>query len=257
MAAIAAAATPSLRGTVPDDPIPGAAQQAAARGTLLAVCGVWSGAGTSTIAYLIALAAARSGSGRVLLCRTHEPLIMNTDGDEDRRRSRLALAGSAAAGLFIHPPDETRRDALQVVHANTAALAEHPARVGRRLARARATHALTVVDCGTLRRPIERIALAHATHLGWVIPATADGLAHARRATRAARLPTGGRELLIARGEPTSDPPPLPGLRSLAGERLAPLILLPWLSARTLQRDAAALDAAAVGLQAILGAFER
>ena len=49
------------------------------------------------------------------------------------------------------------------------------------MARSDGAHALTVVDCGTLQRDADRLALAAASHVAWVLPATRTG-ARRRRA---------------------------------------------------------------------------
>jgi hypothetical protein len=236
------AATPT-RDQRPGPPFPG--------GVMLAVCGVTPRAGASTLSHLIALAGACRGDGRVLLCHTRTPAAPPAP-----TRAKSALQSLAA--LFVRPAPDGAATLRVVVAPDgaepTAAAAAH---FGRKLVRARHAYRFTVVDCGELRRPLERIALAHATHLVWVLPATADGLAQARCAVRAARGPAGGRQLVIAWREPSGHPATLPTLRRLADQCDAPLILAPYLPPRVLTRPASALDRAQLALQAVLGVLER
>lgn len=218
-------------------------------GALLAVCGVAPGAGATTLSRLIALAAAQHGAGKVMLCHTGRP-------PEAIAATVPALVLRRLLRLFIRPPAEH----ACVPRALAAPKGHSPsecARFGRRLVRARGAYSLTVVDCGTLREPLERVALAHATHLAWVLPASTDGLAHARRATRELQTPAGRDQLVIARAEPGERPRSLRALRQLADEHAATLILAPWQSPHAIQRDGCALEGAQIALQAILGVLDR
>jgi hypothetical protein len=221
-----------------------------APGPLVAVCATSPGAGASTLSRLLALAAARD-RGRVLLCRQPGPVT---------RAWAELTPGQRLGELFVRPraDEDHRREAnrLRVLAVPAHPDADDAARFGRRLARARTRYALTVVDCATLGAPAERIALANATHLVWVLPATRDGLAHARRALRSTRPPAGARELLVARHDPLELlDDAVPALSRLAGERPAPLILAPHVAPRL--SDAAALARAQVTLQALQGALTR
>ncbi len=122
----------------------------------------------------------------------------------------------------------------------------------RVLGDARAAHGLTVLDAGTLARPAEQAALAAASHVAWVLPASRGGLARGERVldriTRLARP-----EILVARADPPAGKPPLGHLADLADSRRAPLVLLPHLG-RVIDCPLRDLQAqAAVALQAIGG----
>jgi hypothetical protein len=126
----------------------------------------------------------------------------------------------------------------------------------RVLGDARAAHGLTVLDAGTLARPAEQAALAAASHVAWVLPASREGLARGERMldriTRLARP-----EILVARADPPAGKPPLGGLADLADARRAPLVLLPHLG-QILDRPMPELQAqAAVALQALGGLLSR
>ena len=124
----------------------------------------------------------------------------------------------------------------------------------RLLRDARLVHGLTVVDGGTLARPAEQAALALATHVAWVLPASESALERGRRVL-SRMAPLGRPELIIARAEACR--PPIDALGDLADERRAPLILMPHLPALAEHRIADACEEAALTLQAIAGLLQR
>ena len=126
----------------------------------------------------------------------------------------------------------------------------------RLLADAREAHGLTVVDCGTLAREVDQATASVATHIAWIMPATANGVTRGRRVLDAApRLP--GKELVVARCDVRQGKAPLRELRRIAGERRAPLVLVPHLPGLDAGKLDRAVDAAQVPVQAILGALRR
>jgi hypothetical protein len=247
----AAAPRPPARRFTGNAP-PAMAGRTAAGHPLLAVCGVCSGAGASTLGRLIAQAAAHAQRGEVAFGHVTRPA----------EAPAVVPLRHLLAGLLLGPPERPARlrDVPGLHAADPSARAGEPERaapVRGALARARAEHALTVLDCGRLRRPAERLALASASHVAWVLPATASGLACARRALQRTPPAAHAAELVIARHVPTGAPARLDALRALAGERPASLVLAPRLAPWVAARDAAALEAAQVALQAILGALSR
>ena len=121
---------------------------------------------------------------------------------------------------------------------------------------AREAHRLTVIDCGTLARDADRIALAAATHVAWVLPATENGISRGRRVLEAAPA-VAARPLIVGRRDVSQSKAALRELRRIASARPASLVLvphLPELESRTLDR---AVETAQVPLQAILGALMR
>ncbi len=96
----------------------------------------------------------------------------------------------------------------------------------RVLSDARAAHALSVVDVGTLTRPVEQAALSAATHVAWVLPASASGVARAAHVLERI-VPLSRPELLVARAQPGVRRPPMGALADLADERRARLVLMP------------------------------
>ena len=93
------------------------------------------------------------------------------------------------------------------------------------LAYAREHYALTVIDCGTLAREADQVALASASHIAWVLPASTSGMRRARPVLEAINPYLPGRELIVARHD--GGKAPLRELKRLAERRHAPLVLLP------------------------------
>jgi Flp pilus assembly CpaE family ATPase len=229
------------------------------RGRLLAVCGLYGGAGASTLAYLTALAAARRGDGAVLVADTGGPTAgISHYAGVRAPRSLTDAAEYVRAGLPAGQLIATTRDGLRVL-ATAPKLTSTCPREGVELLleHARERYALTVIDCGTLAREADQIAHAGATHVAWVLPATADAVNRGRQLLDAIAPHPSGREMLVARQEPSARRRVLRELRGLAHERRAPLILLPSLPELATGNTDAALETAQVSLQAILGALAR
>jgi len=229
------------------------------RGALLAVCGLCGGAGASTIAYLIALAEARSDRGDVLLADTGGPTaaIAHYAGVETPR-SLSEVSELLAASLPVGQLLATTSDGLRVL-ATGPRLAGDCARDGIELLldHARRRYTLTVIDCGTLARQADQIALANASHVAWVLPATAGAVQRGRKTLDALAPHPSAREMLLARHQPSDRRRTLRELRDLARDRRAPLILLPTLPELATGNTRAALETAQVPLQAILGELAR
>ena len=159
-------------------------------GPLLAVCGLCGGAGASTLAYLIALAAARAGAGPVLVADTGGPSGgLACYAGVEAPRSLAEVAEHLAAGLPTGQLVATHRRRAARARDRPALHARVPARRARAAARPRArAHALTVIDCGTLAREADQVALA--------APRTSPGCCPRpqRRAPRPARA-RGGQPL--------------------------------------------------------------
>ena len=228
-------------------------------GPLLAVCGLTGGAGATTLAYLVAVAAAQQDAGPVLVADTGGPSGgLAARAGVETPRSLPELASQLAAG----------RPLQGGVYASGAAgvrvLASGPEftptgahqQLARLLIDAREAHELTVIDCGTLAGDADRVALAAATHAAWVLPATADGVRLAGRVLDAAPA-IAAKQLVVGRREARQPKAPLRELRRIAADRHAPLVLVPHLPGLGTTRLDGAVEAAQVPLQAILGALTR
>ena len=228
-------------------------------GPLLAICGLAGGAGTTTLSYLVALAAARDRAEPVLVADTGGPTggLAEIAGVQ-APRSLPELARHLAAAL---PP----RDGLYTPGpAGLGVLASGPdfsttcprEQLRRLLADAREAHGLTVIDCGTLARDVDQAVAAAATHIAWVMPATTQAASRAPRVLAAAPT-TSASEILVARAEVRQAKAPVRELRRIATERQAPLVLVPHLPGLENGRREQAVEIAQVPLQAILGALTR
>jgi MinD-like ATPase involved in chromosome partitioning or flagellar assembly len=228
-------------------------------GALLAVCGLCGGAGTSTLAYLIGLFAAREDPASVLVCDTGGPSGgLAAYADVVAPRSLLELAELSTAGLGPGCPYVTTADGLQVL-ATAPRFTPACRREGveRVLDQMRAVHALTVVDCGTLTREAEQLVLTGASHVAWVLPATVSGVRRAGAVLEAINHRVGGRELVIARRDTRDRQATLAQVKALASSRSDTLIIVPYLPDLAKAPPAVALELAQVPLQAIHGALQR
>ena len=165
----------SVRGHEPSPPADTgtAAHRVLARarsGSLLAVCGLCGGAGASTLAYLIALAAARWQPRPVLVGDTGGPGGGLAEYTGVAAPNSLGeLAERLAAGQPPGPLFTTTEAGLRVL-ATTPRLSTGCARAGVELLldHARDAYGLTIIDCGTLAREADQLALSdrHSCRLG-------------------------------------------------------------------------------------------
>jgi MinD-like ATPase involved in chromosome partitioning or flagellar assembly len=235
------------------------AAAAVSLGPLLAVCGLAGGAGVTTLSYLIALAAVRQWTDPVLVADTGGPSgSLAACAGVEVPRSLGELADQLAAGVPLGGGVyATGRDGLRVL-ATGPEFSSRPAddEVVSLLAHAREAHGLTVIDCGTLTRNAEQTAAAAATHLAWVLTATAHGIGRGLRVLEAAP-PMAGKELIVARNDVRQASAPLRQLRRVAAERRAPVILVPHLAGLDSGRLDTCAEAAQIPVQAILGTLRR
>jgi cellulose biosynthesis protein BcsQ len=198
-------------------------------GPVVAICGLTGGAGTSTLALLLARLAAADSAAPILLAETDpmraglavltgratpRPLVtLAQDVIDDRQPAEAFVQLEARLRLIAAEPQPAQgaaRDALDLL-----------------LAKARDAHGLVVLDCGTNWTP-DSTVLAHATHIIWTLPATPTGLARAATQLKAA-MTTAGRwhEALAATATVTRPLPSMRALRRLARQRCDQLVLIP------------------------------
>ncbi len=223
-------------------------------GPLLAVCATAGGAGASTLAYLTARSIARAADDPVLVCDTGGPTAgLAAYARIESPRSLSAASDVIAAGeelsdgLFA-----VAADGIRLIARRPELRPEADERaLERLLGDAREQHQITVVDCGTLARATERVALRAATHLAWVMPATARGMRRARAMFRVVPYDSSRPELIVARADPDGRRASTSDLAELAGERGATLVLFPRVPALGEDDDERALEEASVALDAI------
>jgi MinD-like ATPase involved in chromosome partitioning or flagellar assembly len=230
-----------------------------AGGPLLAVCGLCGGAGTSTLAYTVAAAAAKQSRAPVFACETSG--IGGGLGLYARAHARLSLTqaanqlgvGNPPNGLVVSSPERVR------VLASRPAVDQQADReaVTRLLGRARAEGGLVVLDCGTASQEVDRLALANASHVLWMMPATVSGIARAATALRLLAPGLAARQALVARLDRRERPAPISQLAELAGRWEVELILFPHVEdiAEALVEEA--IEDAQVALEAIAGVLRR
>ena len=224
-----------------------------AGGPLVGVCGLCGGAGTSTLAYTLAAAAAERSTQPVFACETSGitgglALYARTQpGLSLTEAANQVATGTPPSGLAVSSPEQVR------VLGSRPALAERcdPDGAERILSEARAAGGLVVLDCGTADHEIDRLTLAGATHVLWVIPATASGVARGERALKLLAEFVHGRQALVARLDRNEHATAVSRLADLAGRWGLELILFPHVDdiAQALVEEA--VDESEVALEAI------
>ncbi len=228
-------------------------------GPLLCVCGLAGGVGVTTLAYLIARAAARQLPDPVLVADTGGPsggLAACAGVEVPRSLAELAeqLADGAPLGAGIYA---TGRDGLRVLATGPEFASRcHDNALRELVADAREAHGLTVIDCGTLACEADQIVAADATHVAWMLNATASAVECGRRVLEAAPR-TAAKQLIVAHNDIHQTRAPLRKLRRLAAERQALLVLVPHLTRLESGGIETCADEAQVPVQAILGALTR
>ena len=229
-------------------------------GPLLAVVGLCGGAGTTTIAYLTGTAAAIESTAPVLLGDLGGPAAgiaacANAQGGP----SFTTLATYLARGQPPPGPPFTAGEYGVRLLAAPPQLDDPFDEDGASelLAQAAAAHGLTVLDCAQLTRPVERLTLAHATHVAWVLPASQSALRRGSTLLTVLGTAARGREIVIARHHGTAGDPVLDGLTQLAEDRAAPLVLVDQLDDVAETGTERVLEQAALALQALGGVLHR
>jgi MinD-like ATPase involved in chromosome partitioning or flagellar assembly len=239
-------------------PVPGLSFRDAP-GPLVAVAGLCGGAGASTLAYLIAATAAVQSTAPVLVADAGGPTggLAAYAGVRAPRTlaavSERLAAGEALTGRLWAEGEHRLR-----VLANQPEFTVQGDReqIRRVLTDARAVHGLTVVDVGTLARAADQAALAVATHVVWVLPASMAGVLRAGGVLgRVAALSVP--EVMVARAEPDVRRAPLRALADLADGRRAPLVMMPAVGDPAASTIGVLADRAQVTLQAIGGVLRR
>lgn len=223
-------------------------------GPMLVVAGVCGGAGTTTLAYLVAAASARASAGPVLLADLGGPAAaVSAYTRVESGFSIPRLAEHIAYGRRV-PPQlfATAPGGLRVLAARPEFDAPVPDPSAREvLLQARAAHALTVLDAGALVRRVEGLALSVATHTGWVLPATPLGVQRAAMLFGAVHRDSTVTELILARSAGEVSRKVMADLADLADLRAAPLVLIPHVADPIEHDIARVIGEAATALQAI------
>ena len=187
---------------------------------MVAICGLCGGAGTSTLAYTLAAAAAERSTQPVFACETSGitgglALYARAQPGLSLTQAANQLAtGTPPAGLVVSSPERGPRSRL----AARAGRAMQPRRGGAvSWPRPGRPAGLVVLDCGTAAHAVDRDVLAVATHVLWVIPATASGVARAGPALKLLGEFVHGRQALVARLDRNEHAMAVSRLADLAG----------------------------------------
>jgi cellulose biosynthesis protein BcsQ len=233
-------------------------------GPLVAVCGVCGGAGASTLAYLIACSAvaggAQAGAAPVLLGDANPATAgLSLYAGAESRYSLDELGDQLAAGQLDGESMIVRTtDGVRLIATGPRQRADgNPGAIARILRDASQTHALTVIDCGTLAGGTGRHVLSLATHVLWVVPATDVGVMYAQRALAAVPARLDGAEVLVARRDVLGRRAPTRALTRLADGRRAPLVLVPHVEDLIEAPVQVALDACEVALAGLSTTLRR
>ncbi len=228
-------------------------------GRLVAVCGLCGGAGTSTVAYVLAAAAAARSALPVLACETSGitgglSLYARVESQAtlSEAANQIAMGGRVATLVetLITPSPER----VLVLASRPGSRSDaQPDGVDRILDEARSASGLTVMDCGTGAHEIDRHVLALASHVLWVMPATESGLARATNALSALRLPGRPAQGIVARLDREESTVMMRPLFELGERERASIILFPHIRDVAEAPVAEAIADAQVTLQAIDG----
>jgi len=167
---------------------------------LVAVCGIGGGTGTSTLAFLSAMYAQRFLSAPLLLCDTGGPAASLAVLAEKQSQLSLPLAAAAigadslAVPLFVPLTAKVRLIAREPDFDDALDFDG----LRRLLRDAGAAHPLTIVDCGTLQRPVERAVAEQASSILWTVQGSSLGAARARATLRS--LPLAADQEILAVG---------------------------------------------------------
>ena len=230
-------------------------------GPLVAVGGLVGGAGTTTITYLLAAAAARDSSVPIIALDHGGPnaalaLYAGTAAPRPltAAANRLAKGAPLTGGLFAQGEHGLRLIATAPEIPNEPAPDEALDAV---LGDAKLAHGLTAVDCGTLTQPSQVRALEHATHVIWTLPATSSAARRAAAALRAVGAHAPQRQTIVARNEPGAERARLQELDVLAEETRGELIFVPHVDDLAEQPVDVALAETSLALNALGRALHR
>lgn len=198
----------------------------------MAICGLAGGAGTTTLAYQLALRAAHESRRPVLLSESEATLpgLAAIAG----RTSPHAIGGSADALADDPAPEppavELGQGLSLLASLPRPAPAVYDEALRAVLFRASERHALVVVDCRTLDHSHAPALIASASHVVWTLPLSSDALAAGTLLHECGALPApgGAREALVVTQMRPDARAPLSDLRELAERRNELLVVSPY-----------------------------
>ncbi|HLH67293.1 MAG TPA: hypothetical protein VKV27_16505 [Solirubrobacteraceae bacterium] len=171
---------------------------ARAGGPIVAICGLWGGAGATTVACAVAVRAALESQAPVVLCElAARPRAADMLGVEPT----LPLTQRGAHGLGL-PAIRRHASGLHLIAPRAEGCARDHASLPERVTALARTHALTVLDTGAWGDPAATVACAIASHVIWVATAADDhpDRAQALQALRTAPRPAPEAMCVLAAG---------------------------------------------------------
>lgn len=190
-------------------------------GPVVAVCGLTGGAGTTTLALLLARHAAAASTAPVLITEPQAGRGLAVHAGRATSHSLEALASRAAVGDAPEGAFAELESGLRLVATTERTVTRTDVPVGALIEQARDAHGLVVIDCGTTWSADDPM-LGLATHRIWVLPATPVGIATARLVLP----PRAGVAVAVAR-DPHVKVPVRAVRRALRG-RCDRLVLVPY-----------------------------
>ncbi len=227
---------------------------AVAPAPLLAVCGIGGGVGTSTLAFLTAMYVQRFASAPILLSDTGGPVASLAVLAEKGSQLSLPQAASAIAADALGVPLFVSLTTKLRLIAREPDLDDSPDPSGltRLLHDARSAHPITIVDCGSLQRPVERSVAEQASSILWVAQDSPVGARRSHATLRSLPL-RADREILAVRASGERNSAVEHELMRAADLRDASMVFVPTLPEVCLAGLDAALETGQLALEAIRG----
>lgn len=202
-------------------------------GPLVAICGLTGGAGTTTLALLLAQQAARHSAAPILLSESQADRagLASITGHS----TPIGLAALARRIADDQTPTETFAELeprLRLIAAAPGTADDaRPDALRALLAQAHDAHGLVIIDCANPSGAAPAV-LDAASHIIWVLPATRPGLASGAALLASGVLPPPGRacEVLVATAREPHRAVSVRALRKLAAVRCERLVLMPYSS---------------------------
>jgi Flp pilus assembly CpaE family ATPase len=228
--------------------------KAEALAPLIAVCGIGGGAGASTLAFLTAMYVQRFAKAPILLCDAGGPGASLALMAEEESELSLPQAASAIAADALAVPLFAQVTGKLRLIARDPELDDFtdPEGLERLLRDARRAHPVTIVDCGSLQRPVERLIAKQASSILWVARGSVAGAKRAKSVLRSLPMKA-DREILAVSGREERDSSSEHELMSAAELRGASLVFVPPLPEVCDGNLGAALEAGQLALEAIRG----
>jgi MinD-like ATPase involved in chromosome partitioning or flagellar assembly len=213
---------------------PGPVREPRPPAPIVAVCGLTGGAGTSTVAYLLARESAGLRSGPVLLAELDAASggLAELAGVSSPMSLGELAAGAGRHGRPAGLPFATLAGGVRLLaRSPRRPIDVEPVDVCNIVCEAGGLHALTIVDCGTFQTSGCGAVLEVASHIVWVAPSRPAVVDRVQAVLIGDDgIPAGGADELLAivSGSKDASEPPARALREAAAARCRRLVFLPF-----------------------------